>query len=65
MLARRAQLTRHLDAIGEEVAGICDENDEAALNLGRSSDVGEFEAEGRNNSNDNSNDQASEEYKQE
>lgn len=53
--------TRQVSAIGEEVGGIGNENNEAALNLRVSSEVGHLEEEGRHNTDEDTDDQAAEE----
>lgn len=62
---REARLTTHVHCIGEEVAGICDQEDEAALNLRVSSDMGEFQEQARSNANAQSDEYTTEEDKQE
>jgi hypothetical protein len=54
-----------VDSIGEEIARIGDQDDEAALGLGESAQVGKFQEQRGNHSDGDANTQASEENAQE
>ena len=54
-----------MNGIGEEIACICDQNNEATLRFWKSSKVGKFEHERGANSNDETNHQAPEEHDKE
>ncbi len=54
-----------MQAIREEITSICDQHNQATLDLGESSDEGILQCQGRSNTNDKSNDQASKKDSQE
>lgn len=62
---RVAQLTRHVDSVRKEVARICDENNETALNLGEAPDKSVLEQQTRADADDQPNHQTAKEDKQE
>lgn len=59
------KLTRHVNGIGEKVTRVCNENDEATLNLGESAHVGKLEKQRGHDAYDDANDQAAKEDEQE
>lgn len=61
----RYKPTGHVDGVGEEVACVRNQNDETTLRFRKSPEVGEFQKERRDHSNDESNNHAAEEHTQE
>jgi hypothetical protein len=59
------QLTTHVNGIGEKVRCVCDQNDQATLNLGISSDVCKLQQQARSQTEDDTNHQAAKENQQE
>src|SRR5689334_14451044 len=59
---RREALTRHVQAIRKEIASICNQYNQTALNLRKASDVSILQRQRSTNSNKDSNDQTPKEY---
>ena len=59
------QRTGHVDGIGEKISGICDQDDETALNLWEPPDKGILEQQAGSYTNDQTNDQTAKEDEQE
>jgi len=59
------QRTGHVDGIGEEISGICDQDDEATLNLWEPPDKSVLEQQAGSYTNDQTNDQTAKEDEQE
>lgn len=58
-------LTTHVYSIGKEVAGVSDEKDETALDLGVSADMGELQKQARRDANAQTNEHTTKEDEQE
>jgi hypothetical protein len=59
------QLTAHMNGIGEEIRCVCDQNDQATLNLGVAPDVCKLQQQARSQTEDDTNHQAAKEHQQE
>ena len=57
--------TGHVKAMGEEIRGIGNQDNETALNLGEAPDIGELQEQGGTNADNDANHQATKEDEQE
>jgi len=63
--ARECELTRHVDTVRKEVAGVSNEDYQTAFDLGKSPDMRVFERKSGANSNDNTDHETAQEDQQE